>query len=232
MSRKRLLMADITIAIDGYSGCGKSSTAKALAEEFGYIYVDTGAMYRGVTYIFLRDGVDWSNDLEVAQSLDTIQLRFGKVDGETHLFEGELDLEPFLRTMEVNKNVSSVSAIESVRNKLVAEQQRLGQEGGVVMDGRDIGTVVFPNAELKLFLTADMETRALRRQKQLIDSGIEASIEEIIDNFKNRDEVDSTREISPLRKAADAIEIDTTNLAFEDQLKQIVELSKEVRNDH
>ncbi len=223
-------MAGITIAIDGFSGCGKSSTAKALADEFGYIYIDTGAMYRGITYLFLKEGIDFNNDLQVEKALDNIELRFEKLEsGDIHLFNKDEDLEPFLRTMEVNKSVSDISAVESVRKKLVAEQQRFGKDGGIVMDGRDIGTVVFPNAEMKLFLTADIKTRAFRRQKQLLEEGVEVSIDEIIDNFKRRDEIDSTRKVSPLRKADDAIEIDTTNLAFEDQLKRIVELSKEVR---
>ena len=223
-------MAGITIAIDGFSGCGKSSTAKALADEFGYIYIDTGAMYRGITYLFLKEGIDFNNDLQVEKALDNIELRFEKLEsGDIHLFNKDEDLEPFLRTMEVNKSVSDISAVESVRKKRVAEQQRFGKDGGIVMDGRDIGTVVFPNAEMKLFLTADIKTRAFRRQKQLLEEGVEVSIDEIIDNFKRRDEIDSTRKVSPLRKADDAIEIDTTNLAFEDQLKRIVELSKEVR---
>ncbi|MEM9324811.1 MAG: (d)CMP kinase [Bacteroidota bacterium] len=220
-------MNRIVIAIDGYSGCGKSSTAKALARRFGYKYIDSGAMYRGVTHLLLEDGVDLEDLHAVEKKLESLSLDFQILeDGSCHLFEKKTDLEPFLRTMQVNRNVSKVSAIASVREKLVAQQQQFGTEKGIVMDGRDIGTVVFPHAELKLFLTADVGIRAARRQKQLMESGLEVSLEEIIDNFKERDRIDTSREVSPLTKASDAIEIDTSHITFEDQVDKIVELAE------
>ncbi len=227
MSGEGLLMKKVIIAIDGYSGCGKSSTAKALARRFGYKYIDSGAMYRGITHLLLESGVDLDDHDRVAETIAPIELDFHiAADGNSHLHEKELDLEPFLRTMEVNRSVSKVSAIAAVREKLVAQQQKFGAQRGIVMDGRDIGTVVFPNAELKLFLTADIAIRAARRQKQLMASGMEVSLDEIIDNFKERDRIDTTREVSPLTKAEDAIEIDTSHITFEDQVERIVNLAE------
>ncbi len=227
MPREGLLMKKIIIAIDGYSGCGKSSTAKALARRFGYKYIDSGAMYRGITHLLLESGVDLDDHDQVADAIAHIELDFHiAADGNSHLYEKEVDLEPFLRTMEVNRSVSKVSAIAVVREKLVAQQQKFGAQRGIVMDGRDIGTVVFPSADLKLFLTADIAIRAARRQKQLMGSGIEVSLDEIIDNFKERDRIDTTREVSPLTKAEDAIEIDTSHITFEDQVERIVNLAE------
>jgi len=226
-------MAKIRIAIDGYSGCGKSSTAKAVANHLGYKYLDSGAMYRGITYLLIKNDIAFDDLDLIKQLLSDTNLDFiiGE-DGSCRLHSNGEDLEPHLRTMTVNKSVSKVSTIEIVREKLVEEQRRYGEEGGIVMDGRDIGTVVFPTAELKLFLTADLEIRAQRRQLQLKSKGIEASLEEIIENFKKRDEIDSGRDISPLRKAQDAIEIDTSNLQFQDQVNQIIRLSEEAAYDH
>ncbi len=220
-------MRRIKIAIDGYSGCGKSSTAIALSKQLKYKYIDSGAMYRAVTYLILDRQVDVDQEEEVTVLIDKADLEFHQqADGACHLYGEDRDLEPVLRTMSVNKYVSEVSTRSFIRKKLVEMQQGFGKNGGIVMDGRDIGTVVFPDAELKIFLTAEVEVRARRRQLQLKEAGTDASLEEIIENFRKRDEIDSTRAVSPLRKADDAIEIDTSNLTFEEQVNQIVQLAK------
>lgn len=229
MSGKGLLMRRIAVAIDGFSGCGKSSTAKAVAKSLDYIYVDSGAMYRGVTYLLSQAGISAQDPEKVNALLDRLQLNFRKTgSGETHLFNGEVDLEPHLRTMEVNALVSEVSAIPEVRARLVSQQQALGKDGGIVMDGRDIGTVVFPHAELKLFLTADIQIRAERRKRELEEKGINATLDEIVRNFQDRDRLDSEREVSPLRKAADAVELDTSFLTFEEQINRVLNLAEEI----
>lgn len=218
-------MNSITIAIDGYSGCGKSSTAKELAKRFNFKYIDSGAMYRGVTFLLLEGKVDLDDSPAVIEALKEINLDFHIVeDGSCHLFQGNRDLNEFLRTMKVNASVSKVSAVEEVRSMLVAQQQKFGEKGAIVMDGRDIGTVVFPNAEVKVFLVADLDIRAVRRQKELLEKGDSVDLQDIIDNFQKRDELDSNREISPLRKAEDAIVIDTSHLTFEDQLGQVAHI--------
>ena len=218
-------MKSIKVAIDGYSGCGKSSTAKAIAKTFGYRYIDSGAMYRGVTYRLLEQKIPFDDQGLLLSFLDKMSMEFRLLKGnKCHLFENNVDLEPFLRTMEVNKNVSVISTNKEVRKRLVAEQRKYGKGGGIVMDGRDIGTVVFPDAELKLFLTANLEVRAQRRQVQLNERGVTVSLEEIIDNFKERDRIDSSRTVGPLKKAEDAIEIDTSNLTFAEQLRIVERL--------
>lgn len=221
-------MTHIAVAIDGFSGCGKSSTARELAKSLNYIYIDSGAMYRGVTYLLSKDGVSLKDGRGVEKILDQLDLHFvTNEDGAIHLYNGDQDLEPFLRTMEVNERVSAVSAIPEVRIRLVRQQQELGKTGGIVMDGRDIGTVVFPNAELKLFLTADVNVRAERRKRELEGKGISATLDEIIRNFNERDKLDSKREVSPLRKAEDAIELDTSFLTFEEQINRVLTMAEE-----
>ena len=221
-------MKRIAIAIDGFSGCGKSSTARELAKALGYLYIDSGAMYRGVTYLLSQAQVNFKDLAGVERVLDQLDLHFeANEDSTVHLHNGEQDLEPFLRTMEVNEKVSEVSAIPEVRVRLVRQQQDLGKTGGIVMDGRDIGTVVFPNAELKLFLTAEVNVRAERRKRELEGKGINATLDEIIRNFNERDKLDSKREVSPLRKAEDAVELDTSFLTFEEQINRVLTIAEE-----
>lgn len=222
-------MKKINIALDGYSGTGKSSTAKEVASQLGYTYLDSGAMYRAVTLYFLEHDVDLKDLNGVIRALDLIDITFQYGD-QNQKFETCLNgknVEKDIREMRISENVSAVSAISEVREKLVAIQRKLGENKGIVMDGRDIGTVVFPEAELKVFLTADMEVRAERRRKELEEKGITASLVEIMGNLKERDRVDSSRQISPLTKATDAIELDTTALNFQDQVAKVVQLARE-----
>lgn len=222
-------MKNIVIALDGNSGCGKSSTAKVLAKKLKYIYIDTGAMYRAVTLFFIKHNIDLKNDLDVAEALKQIDISFeyNIETAKNETFLNGKNVENKIRQMEVSNMVSPVSEISMVRRKLVEQQRRLGKEKGVVMDGRDIGTVVFPDAELKIFMTAALEVRALRRQKELMEKNTEVELEEVIENLKNRDNIDSSRADSPLKKAQDAYEIDTSNLTFDEQVNQILDLIKD-----
>lgn len=223
-------MGKIVIAIDGYSGCGKSSTAKAVAKALGFTYIDSGAMYRAVTLHFLNHYLTPSNPQDVAKGLKTLEISFhpnpDTQKQETYL--NGINVEDDIRTMRVSERVSEVATLKSVRQELVAQQQRLGKKKGVVMDGRDIGSVVFPDAELKIFMTADLETRAARRQQELLEKGDLVDLEEIKSNLAERDRIDSSRAESPLIKVSDAVEIDTTHLTFDEQVAQIVQLAKEV----
>lgn len=223
-------MEKIIIAIDGNSGCGKSSTAKALARELQYIYIDTGAMYRAVTYFFIKNGIDLKNEQDVAGALNQIDVSFeyNISTGKNETYLNGKNVEFQIRQMEVSNLVSPVSEISAVRRKLVEQQRRMGQQKGVVMDGRDIGTVVFPQAELKIFMTASLEIRAERRQLELREKGTEVDIKEVIENLGSRDHIDSSREDSPLKKAEGAIEVDTSNLTFDEQVRQILVLAKEL----
>ena len=220
-------MKKIVIAIDGYSACGKSSTAKQVAQQLGYNFIDTGAMYRAVTLYFLKEKVDINSEEQVLNALGQCEIAF---DGLSILLNG-LDVDRNIRSAEINEKVSEVSAIPAVRRKMVAQQQAFGKEKGIVMDGRDIGTVVFPNAELKLFMTADLDVRVERRRKELIEKGLHADTEEIRRNLLARDHIDSTRADSPLRKADDAVEIDTTHLTLEEQISKIVTMAKKIINE-
>jgi cytidylate kinase len=223
-------MEKIIIAIDGNSGCGKSSTAKVIAKELQYIYIDTGAMYRAVTYFFLKNNIDLNNELDVAGALNQIDISFeynmSSTKNETYLNGKNVEFQ--IRQMDVSNMVSPVSEISAVRRKLVEQQRRMGQQKGIVMDGRDIGTVVFPEAELKIFMTASLEVRAKRRQLELQEKGTEVDIKEVIENLGNRDRIDSSRDDSPLKKAEGAIEIDTSNLTFDEQVNKILVLVKEL----
>ncbi|MRX65473.1 (d)CMP kinase [Maribacter luteus] len=228
-------MEKITIAIDGYSSTGKSTIAKQLAKALNYIYVDTGAMYRGVTLYAMRNGFisETSNDLEgLIAALDNIDLRFvyNETLGFAELFLNDENVEREIRTMEVSRLVSQVATVEEVREKLVAIQQRMGLEKGIVMDGRDIGTVVFPDAELKIFMTASPEKRATRRYKELLDKGEEVKYSEVLKNVEHRDYIDSHREISPLKKADDAIEFDNSDMGLEDQFSRVLDFANRVIN--
>ena len=222
-------MKKITIAIDGFSSCGKSTMAKDLAREVGYIYVDTGAMYRSVTLYALRNGFfadDNSIDTEgLEKEMENIKISFqlnpetGKPD--TYL-NGEC-VEKEIRSMEVSSRVSPIATLPFVRTALVAQQQRMGQDKGIVMDGRDIGTTVFPDAELKIYVTASAEVRAQRRYDELQAKGMPADFEDILKNVKERDYIDSHREVSPLRKADDALELDNSNMTITEQKQWLME---------
>ena len=219
----------ITIAIDGFSSTGKSTIAKLLAKKYNYIYVDTGAMYRAVALFAKKQHFIGENFFDVEKlisSLDSIslQFRFNENLGFAEMFLNDENVENEIRTLEISQLVSTVAAISEVRKKLVAEQQEMGKNGGIVMDGRDIGTVVFPDAELKLFMTASPEKRATRRFNELIDKGEVVSYEDILFNVQERDRIDSTRDDSPLVKASDAIEIDNSELGIEEQFDKISEL--------
>ncbi len=223
-------MRKITIAIDGYSSCGKSTMAKNLAKEVGYIYVDTGAMYRSVTlyalkhHLFLEDGD--VNTEELRKEMTNIHITF-KVNEETRrpdcYLNGEL-VEKEIRTLEVSNHVSPIAAIPFVREALVKQQQTMGEGKGVVMDGRDIGTTVFPNAELKIFVTADAQVRAQRRYDELKEKGMPANFDEILKNVEERDYIDTHREVSPLRKADDAAVLDNSHMTIPEQQEWLMSL--------
>ncbi len=226
-------MEKITIAIDGYSSTGKSTIAKQLAKALGYIYVDTGAMYRAVTLYAMRNGFvteDKSNIDRLVNSLPDINLKFVHNDalGFAEMYLNEENVEREIRSMEVSKLVSKVATIEEVRKKLVLIQKAMGLEKGIVMDGRDIGTVVFPNAELKIFMTASPEKRATRRYKELLDKGENVNYEEVLKNVEHRDYIDAHRDISPLRKAEDAINFDNSDMGLEEQFTRVLGYSKRV----
>lgn len=222
-------MKKIVIAIDGYSSCGKSTMAKDLAREVGYIYVDTGAMYRAVTLFAMRNGVfDAEGNIDEARLkalLPDVKLTF-QLNNETKLPEvclnGE-NVERYIRTLEVSQHVSPIAALPFVREKLVEQQQAMGNEKGIVMDGRDIGTVVFPDAELKIFVTASAEIRAQRRFKELEAKGMPANFDEILQNVEQRDYIDTHRETSPLRQADDALVLDNSHLTIADQKVWLME---------
>ncbi len=219
-------MKKIIVAIDGNSGCGKSSTAKALAKALKFIYIDTGAMYRAVTLFFIKHRIDLKNESDVKEALKQIDISFKynttTCNNETYL--NGRNVENQIRKMEVSDLVSAVSEISQVRTQLVNQQRKLGESKSLVMDGRDIGTVVFPNADLKIFMTADLKVRALRRQKELMDKNVSVDLKDIEENLANRDRIDSTRKDSPLKKAEGAHEIDTSRLTFEEQVDQILQL--------
>lgn len=216
-------MRQITIAIDGYSSCGKSTMAKDLAREIGYIYVDTGAMYRSVTLFAMRnnlfneDGSIKTDELKSRMNEINISFKLNSETGrpDTYL-NGEL-VEKEIRSMDVSERVSKIAALPFVREALVAQQQAMGKEKGIIMDGRDIGTVVFPDAELKIFVTASAEVRAQRRYDELKANGMPADFDDILKNVKERDYIDSHRETSPLRMADDALELDNSHMTIEEQ---------------
>ncbi len=226
-------MEKITIAIDGYSSTGKSTLAKQLAKALHYIYVDTGAMYRAVTLFALRNkfiGGDAENFPALINLLPGIELsfRYSKELGFSEMYLNGVNVEKEIRTLEVSRYVSKIATLEQVRYKLVELQKKMGARKGIVMDGRDIGTVVFPNAELKIFMTASPEIRAQRRYKELLEKGEEVSFEEVLKNVQERDYIDSHREISPLRKAEDAIEFDNGEMSHSEQFERIYNFSLRV----
>lgn len=221
-------MKKITIAIDGFSSCGKSTMAKDLAREVGYIYIDSGAMYRAVTLYSIENGIFDGDVIDMGKLRNEIKnihisFRLNPETGRPDTYLNDVNVESKIRTMEVSSKVSPISALDFVREAMVAQQQAMGKEKGIVMDGRDIGTTVFPDAELKIFVTATPETRAQRRYDELKAKGQDASFDEILENVKQRDYIDQNREVSPLRKAEDAILLDNTNLTIEQQKEWLFE---------
>ncbi len=213
-------MKKIIITLDGFSSCGKSTLAKQLARKLNYVFIDSGAMYRAITLYFMRNHINWNNNDEVQVALKEINLDFDYNDltGSSDLLLNDENVELLIRDMLVSEHVSEVAANQYVREFGVAQQQKLGIRKGIVMDGRDIGTTVFPNAELKIFVTADPAIRVERRFKEMFEKNPNITIEEVKDNLEMRDFIDSNREFSPLKKAEDAIVLDNSNLTREEQL--------------
>lgn len=224
-------MHKITIAIDGYSSTGKSTVAKQLADWLEYVYVDSGAMYRAVTLFAMEQGMienDTVNTSKLIAALPDIQLEFKKnTEGKAEIHLNGKNVEKDIRHLHVSEYVSPVATISEVRKKLVEQQQQMGNGKGVVMDGRDIGTVVFPDAELKIFMNASAQQRALRRYKELLERGDDVTYADVLENVQERDRIDTTRDDSPLRKAADAIEIDNSEMNLDDQFHTILQLAKD-----
>jgi len=218
------------IAIDGFSSCGKSTLAKQIAKEFDYIFVDTGAMYRAATLFFIRNNVSVDDAYQIHEALNAISISFKNIDGNNVTFLNGENVESDIRSLEVSGMVSEVAAIPDVRRKMVALQRNLTDADGVVMDGRDIGTVVFPNADIKFFVTADPLIRAQRRYNEMVAKEEHPDIQEIISNLAHRDHIDSTREDSPLRQADDAILLDNTSLTKDEQLELVLSLIRQKRN--
>ena len=221
----------IIITIDGWSSCGKSTLAKQIAKELGYVYVDSGAMYRAITLFFLRDNVDLTSKKEIKEALQNISLEFifNAISGNSEIYLNSENVEYLIRDMFIAEKVSDVAAIKEVWEFAVAQQQKMGAKKGIVMDGRDIGTVVFPKAELKLFMTADAAIRVQRRFKELYEKNPNVTIEEVKDNLELRDYIDSNREISPLRRAEDAVELDNSNLSETQQFQRALDMVKETQ---
>lgn len=225
-----MLNKGIIIAIDGWSSCGKSTLAKAIAKKLNYAYIDTGAMYRACTYFFLQQQIDLKDEEAVEAALKNIQITFKSIDGINTTFLNGKNVEQEIRSMEVSNLVSPVAELSVVRKFLVEQQQAMGQQKSVILDGRDIGTVVFPNAELKIFLTAEPEVRAKRRFEELKQKGIEITLSEVISNLQERDHIDSTRADSPLKQAEDAHLIDNTYMDLETSINRVLELMDQNQN--
>lgn len=216
----------IVIAIDGYSACGKSTTAKEVANVLGYRYIDSGAMYRAVTLYFLDHHIAVTNPKEIRRALDNIAISF-KLNSRnsSDTFLNGLNVEKKIRSMKVSEMVSQISTLKEVRDEMVNQQRKMGKEKAVVMDGRDIGTAVFPNAELKVFMTADMLVRAFRRQRELLDRDQLVDLDEVLINLRERDRIDTTRVESPLKQAPDATVIDTTFITLDEQVDEVVRMA-------
>lgn len=223
-------MSKIIIAIDGYSSCGKSTLAKALAKKLNFVYVDSGAMYRATTLYLLQNNIDLTDDAQIAGALKHIHINLQPNNGDLLVFLNDENISDEIRQMPVSENVSKVSAIKAVRQAMVAQQQKLAKNANVVMDGRDIGTAVFPQAQLKIFMTADPKIRAERRFKELIAKGEKVSLDEIFSNLAKRDYEDTTRKESPLVKANDAIVLDNSYLNQEEQLDWVLQKYAELVN--
>ncbi len=224
-------MKDIVVAIDGYSGTGKSSTAKKVAKELSYVYLDSGAMYRAITLHFNRLNVDLANEELVNEALKSANISFRFEDKEQKVLLNGQIVDDAIRAPDVSNEVSKVAAIPKVRRDMVRLQRQMGSQKRVVMDGRDIGTVVFPDAELKVFMVTDIDVRTNRRLLELTEKGVQVDYKEVKENLMERDHIDTTREDSPLKKASDAIELDTSHLTFEEQVSRIVEMAKTIINE-
>lgn len=222
-------MKKIIITIDGWSSCGKSTLAKQLAKELNYVYVDSGAMYRAITLYFLRNHVDWTDRKEVVKALKDISLEFvfNEKSQQSEIFLNGENVEYVIRDLVVAEKVSDVAAIKEVREFAVKQQQKMGKGRGIVMDGRDIGTVVFPDAELKIFMTADNAVRVERRFKELYEKNPNVTIDEVKSNLEMRDYIDSNREVSPLRQAEDALILDNTNITEKEQFQKALKWAKD-----
>ena len=220
----------IIITIDGWSSCGKSTLAKQLAKKLGYGHIDSGAMYRAVTLYFLRNRIDWTVKKEVMDALQNITLEFivNEKTLESEIYLNDENVEYLIRDLIISEKVSDVAAIKEVRAFAVIQQHKIGEQKGIVMDGRDIGTVVFPHAEVKIFMTADSSVRVERRFKELFEKNPNVTLEEVKNNIEMRDYMDSHREASPLRKADDAVELDNTNLTEKEQLDFALKLVKKI----
>ncbi len=227
--QKSDLPLKLIIAIDGHASCGKSTLAKALAKALHYVYLDTGAMYRAATLYFLENGIDYNDPTAVEAALKQMEMHFERVEGQNHIFLNGRDVEREIRELRVSEHVSQVAAIPAVRRAMVALQQAMGSRRGIVADGRDIGTVVFPDAEVKIFLTADLDVRTSRRHLELAAKGIDADWDDIRRNLQARDHLDSTREDSPLQVAPDAVVIDNTLLSEEEQLEKALALVRDAQ---
>ncbi|WP_346315871.1 (d)CMP kinase [Chitinophaga sp. YIM B06452] len=218
-------MKKIIITIDGYSSCGKSTLAKQLARRLNYLYIDSGAMYRAITLYFIQHSINWNDAETVKQALQSIHLEFihNQISGQSDMYLNDENVEPMIREMLVAEKVSEVAAVREVREFAVAQQQKMGKDKGIVMDGRDIGTVVFPHAELKIFMTADPAIRVERRFKELYAKNPNITLHEVKENLELRDYIDSNREVSPLRKAEDAIILDNSQLTMPEQLDLVLQ---------
>jgi len=224
------MVPKLIITIDGFSSCGKSTLAKQLAKKLNYTYIDSGAMYRAITLYFLRNNIDISNEKEIRNALKNITLEFivNKTSANSEIYLNGENVEYIIRDIVIAEKVSDVAALKDVRTFAVAEQQKMGIHKGIVMDGRDIGTTVFPDAEIKIFMVADEAVRVERRYAEMFDKNPNITLDEIKSNIAMRDYIDSNRKISPLRKAADAIELDNTNLTPKEQLDFALKLVKKV----
>ena len=222
-------MSKIIIAIDGPAGSGKSTIAKMVAERLNYTYLDTGAMYRAITYLALQRGIV-DNELAVNDLVKGLDVTLNFEDGLTHVFADDIELTEYIRTPEVNSKVSEIAAMPFVRKELVRMQQSMGKVGNVVAEGRDITTVVFPDADVKIYLDATVDVRAERRYKEFLAKGVSVSLEEVKENIKKRDRIDSGREASPLRIAENAIEVDTSNLTVDEEFEILIENIKKKIN--
>ncbi len=222
-------MKSIIITIDGWSSCGKSTLARQLARELGYVYIDSGAMYRSITLFFLRNNIDWHDAAKVEEALKEIELHFefNEKSMQSEIYLNDENVEYLIRDLIIAEKVSEVSAIGAVRSFAVQKQKDMGQEKGIVMDGRDIGTTVFPDAELKIFMTADIAVRVERRFREMFEKNPNITLDEVKSNLEMRDYIDSNREVSPLRKAEDAVLLDNTSISMEQQLNFALKLVKQ-----